>query len=50
MRPSPVSFRMSSTAEAALSDPGIREERGWLSFDPSRYSAMALSILRHDRR
>ena len=41
---------MASTASAVASDPGISAERGWLSFEPSRYSAIALSILFQDRR
>ena len=50
MRDSPESLAMASTAAAAESEPGIREDKGWLSFEPSRYSAMALSILRQDSR
>ena len=50
MPSSPASFMMASTAAAAASEPGMREDSGWLSFEPSRYRAMALSIFRHDRR
>ena len=41
---------MESTAAAAASEPGIREDSGWLSLEPSRYRAMAFSILLQDMR
>ena len=50
MPASPASFAMASTAAAAESEPGMSDDSGWLSLEPSRYRAMAFSIFRQDSR